>query len=70
MADKYDHGEWIESGPLGFNKRIVRYNAKHDRITYAGYSNSLTEFKEIWIKEMNDIQEFIKKCELIPKPER
>lgn len=49
---------------------MVRYNAKHDRITYSGYSNSLTEFKEIWIKEMNDIQEFIKKCELISRSEK
>ena len=62
MSEKYDYGEWIESEPLGFNKRIVRYNAKHDRVTYAGVTGSLSEFKEIWLKEMNDIQEFINKC--------
>lgn len=62
MSEKYNYGEWIESEPLGFNKRIVRYNAKHDRVTYAGVTSSLSEFKEIWVKEMNDIQEFINKC--------
>lgn len=63
MAEKYDYGKWIESEPLGFNKRIVRYNAKHNVITYAGVGCSLEEFKKIWLKEMNDIKDFIDKCE-------
>lgn len=66
MSEKYDYGEWIESEPLGFNKRIVRYNAKHNRITYAGITCTLEEFKEVWIKEMNDIQDFVKKCNQQP----
>ncbi len=47
---------------LGFNKRIVRYNAKQGRVTYAGITSTLSEFEEIWTKEMNDIQDFITKC--------
>lgn len=63
MGDAYDYGKWIESEPLGFNKRIVRYNAKHDRITYAGVTSTLGEFKKVWLKEMEDIKEFIERCE-------
>jgi len=62
MSERYDYGEWIESEPLGFNKRIVRYNAKQGRVTYAGITSTLSEFEEIWTKEMNDIQDFITKC--------
>lgn len=67
MGEKYDYGKWIESEPLGFNKRIVRYNPKHNVVTYAGVGCSLKEFKEVWLTEMNGILEFINKCENLQK---
>lgn len=46
MGERYDYGKWIESKPIGHNKRIARYNAKHNRITFEHYSQTLEEFEE------------------------